>query len=64
MICFAIYNQSLIFFLIKVNQDPTPPCKDKKKHCPYWRKQGYCTKGHVRYMKTNCKKSCNFCDAV
>lgn len=47
-----------------VNQDPTTPCKDKKKHCPYWRKQGYCTKVHVRYMKTNCKKSCNFCDAV
>ena len=65
MICFAIYNQSLIFFLIQVNQGPTTRCKDKKKRCRSRRKQGYCTKkNHVRYMKTNCKKSCSFCDAV
>ena len=41
-------------------------CKDKGKHCSYWKKQEYCKKGkgHLRYMKTNCKKSCNFCDEV
>ena len=65
MIYFAINNQSLIFFLIQVNQGPTTRCKDEKKSCRSWRKQGYCTKkNHVRYMKTNCKKSCNLCDAV
>ena len=67
IICFVISNQISTFSSDHKVSPPDPEidnCKDKGKHCKYWKKQGYCTKDHVRYMKTNCKKSCSFCDAV
>jgi len=36
-------------------------CKDKNlKSCPKWASKGYCTRTR-RFMKRNCKKSCNKC---
>ena len=36
-------------------------CKDKNlKSCPKWASNGYCTRTR-RFMKRNCKKSCNKC---
>ena len=69
IICFVIFNQTSTFSSDHKAPPPDPEidnCTDKGKHCKYWKKQGYCkkAKGHVRYMKTNCKKSCSFCDAV
>lgn len=35
-------------------------CKDKKKHCESWAKDGECTK-NPDFMNENCAKSCNKC---
>ena len=36
-------------------------CNDKNlKSCPKWASNGYCTRSR-RFMKRNCKKSCNKC---
>ena len=36
-------------------------CNDKNlKSCPKWASNGYCTRSS-RFMKRNCKKSCNNC---
>lgn len=40
----------------------TTPCKNERKHCAYWEKQGYCNRSHVRFMKKYCKKSCKVCN--
>lgn len=40
---------------------PTSPCKDGKKHCTYWKNQGFCTRSHVAFMTKHCPKSCNKC---
>lgn len=47
----------------KNNEDgpPGPPCDNKKEHCDYWKGQGFCTKLHVKFMETYCKKSCSKC---
>ena len=39
----------------------TRSCNDKNlKSCPKWASNGYCTRSR-RFMKRNCKKSCNKC---
>eukprot|EP00039_Didymoeca_costata_P027218 m.17817 g.17817 ORF g.17817 m.17817 type:complete len:1258 (+) comp6118_c0_seq1:95-3868(+) len=48
---------------------PSPPpsgCSDNHDSCGYWRDVGYCSENSVyhRYMSSNCRQSCGFCDGA
>lgn len=40
-----------------------PNCRDTSKACAYWAQKGFC-KTRRDFMLTDCKKSCNSCDAA
>lgn len=44
-----------------VTKATVAPCLDEKEHCGFWKDQGYCTGEYESFMKTHCKKSCDFC---
>merc|ERR1719244_1494978 len=42
---------------------PTGDCKDVyEESCPYYARLGFCER-YVKYMRTNCKKTCGACPA-